>query len=638
MPENPDNLLFCSACGSKLLLKERYRVIRLLGSGGFGNTYEVSHSGTLKVLKILQLDRIPLPSRTKVLSLFQQEARVLMQLQHPGIPKGTRYFEFFPRNSQEPLHCLVMQKIEGMDLQEYLSQLGRPIDQELAIEWMMQLILILAQVHGENFFHRDIKPSNIMFQPNGELVLIDFGTAREVTGTVISGGGVTQVATPGYTPPEQLYGQAEPRSDFFALGRTFVFLLTGKEPNDPELYDADNDEFRWRDYAGDLSPAVGDFIDRLMARVPRQRPANAGDILKQLLEISRAMGLSLEHVYPGRSSLPPTVPMQSVGSGVSVSEPPTVTNPGVLSSSSLISPWQNVQLERTLTGHSDFVFALAIGPDGETIASGGRDKYIKLWSASSGEELRAIEGHAKPISALAISPDGQILVSASDDKQIKLWDLNGGEEINRLRGHAKAVNCLAISPDGEMLASGGDDKNIKLWDLATGEKLGTLTGHSGLFAGVYAVAISPDGKTLVSASDDKTIKLWDLESRREIYTFLGHSDKVRCLAIAPDGQTIVSGSYDKTIKLWNINTGQEIRTLVGHEDVVYAVAIGPDGQTIASSSNDKSIKLWTLGTSMEPICTLRGHSDPVGIVAFSPDGETLVSGSDDKTVKIWRRR
>jgi len=163
------------------------------------------------VLKILQLDKIPGTSRPKILSLFQQEAKVLKLLDHPGIPKGDRYFEFSPRNSQEPLHCLVMQKIEGVDLQEYLTQRGRPIDGELAVEWMRRLTEILAQVHSHNFFHRDIKPSNIMFQPSCELALIDFGTAREITGTYHVKrpmGMVTGIATFGYTAPEQLNGKA----------------------------------------------------------------------------------------------------------------------------------------------------------------------------------------------------------------------------------------------------------------------------------------------------------------------------------------------------------------------------------------------------------------------------------------------
>jgi len=178
-PQNPDNILFCQACGSELLLAGEYRVSRLLsGQGGFGRTYEASQGSQAKVLKVL------INHQPKAIELFEQEARVLQQLNHPGIPRGDRYFTFLPRNAQQPLHCLVMEKIEGLDLEEYQQQRqNRPIDQKLALKWLIQLAQILDEVHQQQFFHRDIKPSNIILKPDGQLVLIDFGTVREITAT-----------------------------------------------------------------------------------------------------------------------------------------------------------------------------------------------------------------------------------------------------------------------------------------------------------------------------------------------------------------------------------------------------------------------------------------------------------------------
>ncbi len=94
-PQNPDTEIFCQACGWDLLLAGRYQIIRLLsGKGGFGRTYLVNHNGKGKVLKLL-INPIP-----KAVTLFQQEARVLTQLNHPGIPRGDGYFTFSARNSQ----------------------------------------------------------------------------------------------------------------------------------------------------------------------------------------------------------------------------------------------------------------------------------------------------------------------------------------------------------------------------------------------------------------------------------------------------------------------------------------------------------------------------------------------------------
>ena len=133
-----------------------------------------------------------------------------------------------------------MQKFEGQNLHAWIQSHGR-ISQTLALQWLQQLTEILDIVHRAGFFHRDIKPSNIIVQPNGQLALIDFGGVREVTDTYlakisgnggkITGGGsqheITAICTPSYSPLEQINGRAVPQSDFYALGRTFVYCLTG---------------------------------------------------------------------------------------------------------------------------------------------------------------------------------------------------------------------------------------------------------------------------------------------------------------------------------------------------------------------------------------------------------------------------
>lgn len=298
-PQNPDDELFCLSCGSELLLQGNYRVVRQLGGGGFGVTFEITEarSNIPKVLKVLT------NNQPKAVQLFQKEAQVLSQLNHPGIPKveADGYFTYFPRNSQNPIHCLVMEKIVGNDLQKYMENRSmRPINQTLAIAWLREIVNILQQVHSQNFFHRDIKPPNIMLKSDGSLALIDFGTAREITQTYITKqpiGQVTGIVSTGYTPFEQINGHAVQQSDFFALGRTFVYLLTGKEPTTPEIYNFQNDDLKWRNYAPEISPKFADLLDEMMARLPSQRPQNTGVILQKLNEIDRDFQIN---------SLPPT--------------------------------------------------------------------------------------------------------------------------------------------------------------------------------------------------------------------------------------------------------------------------------------------------------------------------------------------
>ena len=170
-----------------------------------------------------------------------------------------------------------------MDLEEYIKVMKRPIDQKTAIGWLSQLTQILQEIHNRGIFHRDIKPSNIILQPDGQLVAIDFGAAKQAAVSV-GGGQATRIYTPGYAAPEQERGEAFAQSDFFALGRTFVYLLTAKEPTD--LYDVNRTQLIWRDKASHVSTDLLNLIDRLMQENPLQRPDTTATIFREIAALS----------------------------------------------------------------------------------------------------------------------------------------------------------------------------------------------------------------------------------------------------------------------------------------------------------------------------------------------------------------
>ncbi|WP_155119848.1 serine/threonine protein kinase, partial [Microcystis aeruginosa] len=220
----------------------------------------------------------------KTVELFKREYDVLLELSRQnvtGVPRADAYFQYSTREGKI-LHCLVMEKVEGIDLEQWLKQYDN-LSQKRALKWLREITLILDKIHQQNWLHRDIKPPNIMLRNSGELVLIDFGTAREETQTYhqkVKGQQVTGILSRGYTPNEQQHGQAVIQSDFHALGRTFVHLLTGKHPL--EIYDAVNDVLAWREETENIHPLLLDFIDELMGRLPRNRPANTRIILQRL--------------------------------------------------------------------------------------------------------------------------------------------------------------------------------------------------------------------------------------------------------------------------------------------------------------------------------------------------------------------
>ncbi|HEY9844633.1 MAG TPA: caspase family protein, partial [Candidatus Caenarcaniphilales bacterium] len=180
--------------------------------------------------------------------------------------------------------------------------------------------------------------------------------------------------------------------------------------------------------------------------------------------------------------------------------------------------WQNVQV-KTLAGHADTVWSVAISPDGQTLASGSGDQTIKLWNLQTGKLRHTLSGHADTVWSVAISPDGQTLVSGSGDQTIKLWNLQTGRLERTFSGHTNRVISVTISPDGQMLGSGSADRTAKVWQLHTGKLLYTLSGNP---EGVHSISISGDGQVL--ASSGRGIKVWNLGSGELLNTLSQHSE------------------------------------------------------------------------------------------------------------------
>ncbi|MFM7405749.1 MAG: serine/threonine protein kinase [Cuspidothrix sp.] len=165
-------------------------------------------------------------------------------------------------------------------------QKNQPLTEKQAIDWLRKLAKILERVHNKGFIHRDINPSNIMLKNNGgQIVLIDFDAGRQINQAVSDKKHLTVIGTNGYIPPEQRKGRAVPQSDFYALGITFVHLLTGKHPN--ELEQDRDGKLRWHSSAPQISKDLAYFIDQLMARSSENRPKNTAEILQKLETIER---------------------------------------------------------------------------------------------------------------------------------------------------------------------------------------------------------------------------------------------------------------------------------------------------------------------------------------------------------------
>ncbi len=647
-PLNPENEPFCKSCGAKLvpLLRGHYRPIRPLGQGGFARTYLAVDEDRLKtpcVIKQFSPQIQGTNSLDKAIRLFNQEAVRLHELgEHPQIPTLLAYFE------QDKYLYLVQQFIEGQTLFQELHRQGTFSEQKIR-QVLADILPVLKFIHERQIVHRDITPANIIRrQIDGRLVLIDFGIAKQLRDTTQIQPG-TRIGTEGYAPLEQLRsGQVYPASDIYSLGATCIHLLTGIKPE--ELYNPLQGRWIWHEFllkkGITLSDRLTQILEKMLKDLVSERYQSADEILREVGGQSLAAPTASKTAakpatvppspvsQPPRSRLPlPKVPLSDPPPAAKqpISKPPLSRPPLTRAASNArTGSWGCVN---TLSGHSSWVTAIAISPNGQTIASGSLDDKIKIWHLQTGELTQTLTGHSKAINTLAISPNGQLLVSGGDDRTIKIWNLFTGNTLRTLTDHGRDVSSVAISADGLTLASGSKDRTIKLWKLTNGTLRGTLLSPAGM---IKSVAISPDGQFLASGGLDNQIKLWAMDNGKLLRTLSGHFNLVNSVAISPDGKIVASGSKDKTIKLWDASSGDLIRTLSEHTESVNSIAISSDGKMLVSGSSDKTIKLWSIASG-ELLHSLSGHTNQISSVAITPDGLTIVSGSFDNTIKIWEK-
>jgi WD40 repeat protein len=296
-----------------------------------------------------------------------------------------------------------------------------------------------------------------------------------------------------------------------------------------------------------------------------------------------------------------------------------------------------------LTGHQRLVCAVAVSPDGKTLASGGADQTIKLWDVATGKERATLRVHTGMIWCLAFSPRGDLLASCGHTNfrppgEVKLWDVATGKERATLGDAGRqGFGGLAFSPDGKILAVGGGERDpgkgiVQLWDVAMGRVRRDLKGFPGTW--VHSVAFAPDGRTLAAGGESLEIQLWDPETGQAKVSLKGHTNHVSSVKFSPDGKTLASGSYDATVRLWDLATFQSRASWHPLTGAVLAVAFAPDGKTLASGGNDGSLTLWEVVAGRARAMP-KGDGKHIRSIAFAPDGRTFFTGNDAGAISRW---
>ena len=248
------------------VLADRYQIERFLAGGGMGVVYVAQDQRLAERQVAIKeiFDRFTNPEeRAQAIEYFHREADTLAQLTHPAIPA------IFDRFGEGNCHYLVMDFVEGVNLEQEIAGLGGQLPESRVIEIGRELCDVLTYLHSfaPPIIYRDMKPGNVILRPDGRITLIDFGIARIFSPQ----GKATLIGTPGFAPPEQYSGQVDERSDLYSLAATLHYILTGRDPEKHPPFSCPP----VLSEKPDAAPFLAQAIDQALAYKAEERPQSA---------------------------------------------------------------------------------------------------------------------------------------------------------------------------------------------------------------------------------------------------------------------------------------------------------------------------------------------------------------------------
>ena len=668
------------------ILHQRYRVVKLLGQGGFGAVYRAWD---------LQLGRPCALKENLDLSAeaqrqFEREASLLFNLQHPNLPKVYDLFVEPPAGQY-----LVMDFIEGEDLQTTLDQaaagLTAPaqppgLPEAQILPWISQVCAAVEYLHARNpaIIHRDIKPANIRITPEHKAVLVDFGIAK-VYDPRLKTTLAARAITPGYSPPEQYgHGSTDARSDVYALGATVYSLLTGQRP--PPAVDILSGNAAPPPPARSLNPAVSARASAAVARAMKlrwderfasaaafeqallhgeglrlpRRPAMlwagilvllvavlwAGSSFYRSNQVSRPASLALPTTPPA-ATLPPTdtapPPTASpslpfaptptyglpVGIGTALPQPPDAIAPANASRLAELGRWGRGVYKR-----------VAWSPDGRLLAVGST-AGIYLYAASDLQEVRFIPTEGG-VGDVQFSPDGRLLAASTTDDDspgVGMWrSVDGAYQGTLAVDPADEVLNLSFSAPGDQLviATRGSYYVFALPAENLLHKVALEAFPKAYSSQSDRMAFASNGAFLVYnhnfADEAVPILLWNSADGRLATHLTMETCCIGGVVFSPDGQLLAALNRDAAL-VWQISDGALLRKMDLGKTSPTQVAWTPDGKMLGIGTRDGTVEFWEVEFG-RLVQTLPGDSSAILEISFSADGNRLATVGENGSLRV----
>jgi WD40 repeat protein len=656
-----------------------YRIIRLLGEGGFAEVYlgEHLHLGTQAAIKVLHTQLT-----SDDMEQFRSEARTIARLEHPNI---IRVLDF---GIEEKTPYLVMSYAPNGTLRQYHGK-GVSLPLATVVSYVKQIADALQYAHDQKIIHRDVKPENMLLGRRHEVLLSDFGIAL-VNQSSRYQGTHDVVGTVAYMAPEQIQGKPRPASDQYALGVVVYEWITGERPFQGSFTEvAVQHTIATPPSLHEKLPSIPRDVELVvlsaLAKAPEQRFANIqafANALEQANSPTQRYSIALppqrtepllEPQSQAQSFAPIILPDQRPENTILATPPAPQrqynSEPGLRSAA---EPTTHSESHPSRQGYSRR--AVLVGIVGLAAVAGSGLTWLALTQkigiapahnpaatpttariathstpptsptktttpatptttpSQAGKIVSIYRGHTKTVYGVTwASLDGQRIASAGNDTSVQGWNVNPPNSQYFTYHHSNSVNDVKASKDKQFIASAGDDKVVQV-RAAAGNFLLKYMGHT---QPVYTVEWAPDNSSrIVTASADKTVQIWDASSGTTIQILQRHTNIVWAAGWSPDGKYVVSASADGTAIVWDATSGTQILTYPDHRATVRTVSWSPDGQYIATGSEDMTVKVWNASTGTT-LLTYMGHTNFLRTVAWSHDGSRIVSGGRDRTARIW---
>lgn len=656
-----------------------YRLVRLLGRGGFADVYlaEHLHLTTQAAVKLLNT-RLA----NEGVEGFRNEARMIAGLVHPHI---VRVLDFGVENN---VPYLVMDYAPNGTLRQRHPK-GSRLPLQLVVSYMQQIGRALQYAHDQRLIHRDVKPENMLIGRNQELLLSDFGIALVAQSSQYQH---TQniAGTLAYMAPEQIQAHPRPASDQYALGIVAYEWLGGQRPfqgtmTEVAIKHATAAPPPLRFLVPDLPPAVEQVVLTALQKDPHSRfptllafvqaleqassqisrsfagnvtPASLDEAsMSRLLPPGHSQAQAPVHAdsfqHSGTFSTQPIsqtngqplfTPHSSLASSPSL--PASLSQPGgSLPSQSAYSSYSTHQLSSPPQTHPPLPVppqrrlsrraTIAVLTGTAAAIVGGGLAYSALSSSRNGSSgVSSLFGSPGAHTPTAASTPGSFSTATATPAPGPLMTFND---------HSKTIWAVSWSPDGKYIASASDDGTSHIWNVSTRQRLFSYRSRiqpAQSDDGAYSVAWTSKSTRLAVGFGDGTAQIVDLATYQQVGSYdSGTGGDLRgilyAVSISPDGRYLaLGGFFSDDIQIFDIVTQRRVRALSGHTDSVWALAWSHNGRYIASGSADGTARVWDW-QSGKVLLVYNKQGDTVRAVSWSPDDARIVSGGLSGPVYLW---